>query len=410
MKTLSKRGKKKQSHNHRFIFFFFICLLILSLFLVYKFYIKDTSSTVSAPVVNPIPQEEKDPISISVTAIGDIMCHNTQYKDAFNSSTNNYDFSYVFNDIDSYFKEKDLVIGNLETTFAGSKRGYSSYPTFNTPEHLATDLKELGLDVVSTANNHSLDTGYSGIVSTLDQLDQIGISHMGTSRTPEDQDTILVKEVNRIKIAFLSYTYGTNGIKIPDGKPYCVNLIDKELILHQIQKAKEQNVDVILANVHWGVEYRLKPTDEQENLADFMFKNGVDIILGSHPHVLEPMEKKKVTTTDGEEKECFVIYSLGNFMSGQVKENTRNSIILDFTITKMPDDSIKIENIFYTPIYCYTSNGDFKGYELLDLRKQIELYDTKKKSRISSSKIDQLRKELVKIETLMDSRMEKTVD
>ena len=123
------------------------------------------------------------------------MCHNTQYNDAYVASTGTYDFSYVFNDIKDYISSADLAIGNLETTFAGKARGYSSYPTFNTPEELAENLKDLGIDVVSTANNHCMDKGYKGIVSTLDYLDQAGILHTGTSRSAQEQETVLVKEV-----------------------------------------------------------------------------------------------------------------------------------------------------------------------------------------------------------------------
>src|SRR5699024_8248046 len=120
-----------------------------------------------------------------------------------------------------------------------------------------------------------------------------------------------IKDVNGIKIAFLAYTYGTNGIPVPKDKPYCINLIDKELILKHLELAKEQNPDLICVNMHWGLEYKTKQNSEQEELADFLFTNGVDIILGSHPHVLQPMEKNTITLEDGTTKDCFVIYSLG---------------------------------------------------------------------------------------------------
>ena len=150
---------------------------------------------------------------------------------------------------------------------------------------------------------------------------------MGTYQSAEEQEQILIKDVNGIKIAFLSYTYGTNGIPVPKGKEYCVNLIDKTLISKQIKQAKEQEVDLICVSMHWGDEYKLKQNSTQEQLADFLFKEGADIILGSHPHVLEPMEKRTITLEDGTTKDGFVIYSLGNFISGQVIANTKNTII-----------------------------------------------------------------------------------
>ena len=184
---------------------------------------------------NDIIEEDVNIKKISLVAIGDIMCHNSQFKDAYKDGK--YDFSYVFTDIKQYIENGDIAIGNLETTFAGSAKGYSGYPQFNTPEELAYNLKDLGIDVLTTTNNHCLDTGYNGLESTLNFLDEAKISHTGTSRSPEEQNTILFKDVNGIKIAILAYTYGTNGIPIPKGKEYCVNLINKDFILSQLNLA-----------------------------------------------------------------------------------------------------------------------------------------------------------------------------
>ena len=133
----------------------------------------------------PLVITQKEDKHITMSVIGDIMCHNSQYKDAYNSSTGTYDFSYVFEDIKNYVSEADIAIGNLETTFAGKEKGYSNYPRFNTPEQLAYNLKDFGIDVLSTANNHSMDTNFKGIVSTLNYLDDAGISHVGTNATQE---------------------------------------------------------------------------------------------------------------------------------------------------------------------------------------------------------------------------------
>ena len=269
-----------------------------------------------------------------MTAIGDVMCHNTQYWDAYIKETDTYDFSYVFDDINRYIKTADIAIGSLETSFAGKERGYSNYPTFNSPDALAYNLKKLGLDVLSTAGNHCLDMGFSGLSRTIDVLNDADISHLGTYQTPEDRDKILFKYVKGIKIAFVNYTYGTNGIPVPSGKEFCVNLIDKDLMKKDIESAKAQNADIIVACMHWGTEYRTIANSEQEELADFLFQNGVDIILGNHPHVLEQMEKRTITLEDGTTKDGFVIYALGNFICDQNAENTRNSIILNLKITK----------------------------------------------------------------------------
>ena len=313
---------------------------------------------------------------VSLTAIGDIMCHNTQYMDAY--SNGKYDFSYVFKDIKKYIEKADIAIGNLETTFAGSERGYSSYPTFNTPEALALDLKELGIDVLSTANNHSLDKGYNGLVKTIEQLDKEGIKHTGTYNSKESSEEILYFEKNEIKFAFLSYTYGTNGIPVPKGKEYCINLISDEKIVDDLEKAKEQNPDVIVVNMHWGIEYQTSPNKEQERLANILFVNGVDIILGSHPHVLQQMEKREIQLEDGTTKEGFIIYSLGNFISGQVKENTKESVILNMDVVRNgKTGKILIEDINYVPIHMAKNNkyrlenvenskGDYGIFKIFD--------------------------------------------
>ena len=351
---------------------------------------------------NTNTEEKKEDITIKLTAIGDIMCHNTQYNDAYNSSTKTYDFSYVFEDIKQYTQNSDITIGNLETTFAGAARGYTSYPTFNTPEILAQNLKDIGVDVLSTANNHSLDKGYSGLESTIDFLDEAGIAHTGTYKSEESQNTIIYQDVKGIKIAFLSYTYGTNGIPVPKGKDYCINLIDKELIKKQIDLAKENNPDLICVNMHWGAEYKLTPNDEQENLADFLFENGVDIILGSHPHVLEPMEKRTITLDDGSTKDGFLIYSLGNFISGQVKENTKNSIILNLTITKHSNDKITIDSVDYIPIYMYRNTSVKKDqFKLLDIENSIKNYESGVDTSIGKATYNTLKKELNKIKNIM---------
>ena len=296
-----------------------------------------------------------------------------------------------------------LQYGNLETTFAGEDRGYSGYPTFNSPAALGTALKNIGIDVLSTANNHSIDKGEKGILSTLDTLDEIGIEHVGTYRSKEEQDTILVKEVNGIRIAFLSFTYGTNGIPVPSGKEYLVNLIDENLMLEQIKLAKEQNVDLICASMHWGVEYAQKQNKEQERLANLLFENGVDIIIGNHAHVIEPMERRTITLSDGTEKDVFVVYALGNFVSGQVIEHTKSTAILNIRITKNgATGKMSIDSADYVPVYCYDrGSGSKNRYELIDIKSAITEYESGDTSKINTSLYNTLKKELNNIESVL---------
>lgn len=393
-----KRNKKKKVRlNYKKLF---KCIFFLALFI---FFIFKLTSVLLAPENNDNKEEVQtapEPITINMVATGDIMCHLTNIKNAYNSTSKNYDFSNVFENIKDYTLNADITIGNLETTFAGASRGYTGYPTFNTPEVLGKNLRNIGFDVICTANNHSMDKGYTGVESTLDYLDEYGLDHMGTARSKEEQDTILVKDVNGIKIAFLAYTYGTNGISIPSGKEYSVNLIDKDLIKDHIALAKQQEVDVICVNMHWGAEYRLTPHSTQEELADFLFENGVDVILGSHPHVLEPMEKRTITLEDGSTKDGFVIYSLGNFVSGQIYANTKSTVILDIQITKDSEGKISIGNVTYTPVYLYDAGSNSKSrtrYTLIDVEKAISDYENNVNNSISKSLYNTLKTELESI-------------
>ena len=349
-------------------------------------------------------QKVSEDTTFHLAAIGDIMCHNTQYMDAYNSNTNEYDFSYVFDDIRYYIKNANITVANLETTFAGKEKGYSNYPRFNTPDALAYNLKDLGVDVVSTAGNHSLDYGFDGLSRTIDVLNTADISHVGTYQSQKERNTILFKYVKGIKIAFLNYAYGTNGISIPSDKSYCINLIDKDLIKKDIDSAKSQNADIIIASVHWGTEYSTVPNDSQNELADFLFQNGVNIILGTHPHVLQKMEKRTVTLEDGSSQDGFIIYSLGNFISDQNATNTRTSIILDLQITKHTDETITIDTVDYIPIYMYkNSSVSTKKMKLLDIEKTISLYESGTDTSIGEKMYTFLKGELDTIAEILNS-------
>lgn len=407
------------SKVHKILISTVACLLVIFIAIAIFYYFKNKSDYQSLVKTskqeveqqkqqeeeqNAEEEKEEDPTDVTFTlsAIGDIMCHNTQYNDAYNSDTDSYDFSYVFDGISFYTKTADICVGNLETTFAGEDVGYSSYPTFNTPDSLAYELKDIGVDVLSTAGNHALDKGFDGLSRTIDVLNDADIAHLGTYKSEEDQNKTLIKYVKGIKIAFVNYTYGTNGLSIPSDKQFCINLIDEDLMKKQIDAAKEQKPDIIIACMHWGNEYKTTQNSTQEELADFLFQNGVDIILGTHPHVLEPMEKRTVTLEDGSTKDGFVIYSLGNFISDQNAEYTRDSIILNLDITKHVDGSITIDNYDYVPIYMYKDTTKQKQkMKLIDINKTIYNYENYIDSSISESFYNQLKTELSKIQNIL---------
>lgn len=422
MRRNSRYKKNIQSHakNHdkktiRFLISIISCLIFLLIIFVsinsFKKFLTENSEEIFVSqeaenkneVENSESGETQEDTTFTLTALGDILCHNTQFFDAYNSSTGIYDFSYAYENIKYYTQTGDLTIANLETSFAGEEKGYSNYPTFNSPDSLATAMKGIGVDIITTAGNHCLDKGYSGLERTIDTLDNADISHLGTYKSQEERDGVFIKYVKGVKIAFVNYTYGTNGIPIPSGKDYCVNLIDKNLIKSDIENAKKQNPDLIIACMHWGTEYRLTANSEQEELADFLFQNGVDVILGNHPHVLEPMEKRTVTLADGTQKDGFVIYALGNFCADQREEITRDSIILNLSITKHSDGKISIDHANYVPIYfskniITTGNKKFKT---IDLEKTIATYESGSDTSIGATNYKNLKTQLEKIKEIV---------
>lgn len=398
----------------KIIFVLAILFLIIVIFHIAKSWIQynditnqylSNLNTIQPSDENETNIQQNTDTTFHLTAIGDIMCHNTQYMDAYNKDTGKYDFSYVFEDIEHYIKNSNLTIANLETTFAGEDKGYSNYPRFNTPDALAYNLKKLGIDVISTAGNHSLDYGFDGLSRTIDVLDKADIAHVGTYQTQEERDCILFKYVKGVKIAFINYAYGTNGIAIPSDKTYCINLMNKDLIKTDIENAKSQNADIIIASVHWGTEYATTPNDTQNELADFLFQNGVNIILGTHPHVLQKMEKRTVTLEDGSTQDGFIIYSLGNFISDQTADNTRTSIILDLQITKHIDNSVTVDSANYIPIYMYKdSTVSTQKMKLLDINKIISLYEDGTDTSIGKNMYTFLKKEANTVFEILNSQ------
>lgn len=301
-----------------------------------------------------LPPPKEDVVkNAKLTVTGDLMVHSWQYNEAYNSETGVYDFSHNFSQIKKYFADSDLVIGNLETVFAGEDRGISDYPSFNTPDSFANALKDAGFNLLTTANNHCMDKGTDGLNRTIEVLDDLGIDHFGTYLSKEKRDAILVKDVNGIKIAFLSYTYGTNGI--PVSLDYSVNLIDGGKMEADIKRARGM-ADLVVVMPHMGNEYEETVRDEYKALADKMFAAGADIILASHPHVLQPMEYRTITNSDGTTRDGFIIYSLGNCISSQTTPPRNAGVILNLEIQQLNDENPEIKQVSVIPIWTQFRN------------------------------------------------------
>lgn len=322
----------------------------------------------------PSEPEPPAPTTATLAVCGDAMSHMPVTNDAWDGEK--YDYVRVMSGAKSRVEAADYAVVNLETTFAGGPK-YSGYPAFNSPDGMAQGLKDLGFDLCLTANNHSLDKGWSGLSRTLDVLDETGLAHVGTSRSQEERDAnLVVADVGGISVAFLGYTYGTNGIPVPKDHPYCINVfntdylsglreLDRDRLAADLEQAKAANADLIAVMIHWGVEYQTKQNAYQEEVADFLFANGADIILGGHSHVPQPMELR--TLEDG--RQGFVCYSLGNFISSQNDEYTDTTAVLTLELTRDNETGeAQVTGYSYAPMYMLDREAGAKPrFQLLDV-------------------------------------------
>ncbi|MBE9518364.1 MAG: CapA family protein [Bacteroidetes bacterium] len=271
---------------------------------------------------------------------GDIMGHDTQIASALATGEPGYDYKPCFQYLRPYLQEADLVIGNLEVTFAGEP--YKGYPAFSSPDELAAALKWAGFDILINANNHALDRGQKGLVRTIEVLDQEELVQTGTFPDPESRAAYypLVVEKNGIRIALLNYTYGTNGIK--DRPPSIINRIDKTQIREDMKKAHTAQPDFILVTMHWGNEYQLTESPHQQELAAYLFELGADAVIGSHPHVVQPIR--------GEGVGNLVVYSLGNLISNQRTKPRDGGIIFEMVLSK---EAHEITSHSYLPVWVW---------------------------------------------------------
>ena len=264
--------------------------------------------------------------TVNLTFVGDAMQHAPQIT-AAERADGTYDYSDCFTHLQEDIAWADLAVVNLECPLGG--KPYTGYPCFSAPESYAIQLKKVGFDLFLTANNHCLDRRDKGLVRTCQTLDSLGIPHIGTYRDRHERDRRIPYIVNLkgMKIAFLDYTYGTNGIPIQGD--VVVDFIDQQLIADDIALARERGAQAICVNLHWGIEYQLKPVASQRTLADWLVTQGVDLIIGGHPHVVEPME---VRYSEEYDKKVLLVYSMGNFISNQSDIDTRGGAMVKVSL------------------------------------------------------------------------------
>lgn len=308
------------------------------------------------------PKQQMNVKQITITAIGDILIHDRVYYDA--KTEHGYDFTPMLEKVKPFLNDTTITFANQETMIGGEAIGLSGYPSFNSPTEIGDALKEAGVDVVSIANNHTLDRGEEAIQNAIKYWEKIDMMYMGAYKNKKDQDTLRVYETKEgLSVAFLAYTYGTNGISVPKGKDYLVNYIDKGTIAKAIAEAEEK-ADVTILSLHFGKEYERMPNQEQKDLVQFAADQGVAVVLGHHPHVLQPAEW--VEGKGG--NETLVIYSLGNFLSGQYEMYRRIGGIAKFTIKQtITENDVTTEVTNPKFMATYVNDDDESNYEIIPM-------------------------------------------
>ena len=327
------------------------------------------------PITKPKEEEKEKVYTASVITAGDNLIHSSVYKDANkNANYNGYDFKPMYEYIKPIVSEYDIAYYNQETILGGTELGLGDYPTFNSPYEVGDAMVDAGFNLVSLATNHTMDSGEKAIINSRNYWNnKDDVLAVGSYSSMEERNEVQIRETNNITYTMLNYTYGTNGIRVPSGKEYLVNVwptdIDnindperdtkyqayKDTVKEDIDRVRDK-VDVLIVAMHWGVEYTHEPTKYEKDMAQFLSDNGVDVIIGTHPHVVQP-----VTYID----DTLVIYSLGNFISAQYQNqgtctNYKCMVgaMTSFNITKTikgNDNSIKISDVSTELVYTYYS-------------------------------------------------------
>ena len=311
----------------------------------------------AVPAVNPgIPEKE----TVTLFALGDNLLH-MPVVNSGKKEDGSYDYSHIFRALQPEIKNADIAVIGQETVFAGKEYGYSGYPLFNSPSEMGDTLVKEGFDVILHASNHVMDKGTKGIENTLEFWDSHPeVSVLGINKSETEKERLKIIKVKGAEIALLNYTYGTNGIPVPQSKSYLVNLIDRDKIRRDSEFA-EKHADFTVAFMHWGTEYSLKPDDSQKSLAKEMCEWGVDLIIGSHPHVIEPFEI--IESENG--NTAPVYYSLGNFVSRQLEAVNLLGGAAKVTLT-FDGKHMKVEKAEFMPVVTHYNRAyrDFTVYPL----------------------------------------------
>ena len=382
-KQVTKRKRKLKVGRILIALTILIIAIVGGCLLVKKLTSNNTNNNVIAGDKNNQKEEEKT-YKLSMVMVGDNLIHSSIYKEANKlAGYDGYDFKPMITMIKDKVKGYDLAYYNQETILGGSELGLSDYPTFNSPYEAGDAMLDAGFNMVSLATNHTIDRGEKAVLNSCEYWkSKTDVLTAGSYCSEEERNEIKVMEKNDITYTMLNYTYGTNGIAIPKGKDYLVNVwpMDynadygvgyeafKETVKEDVERVRDK-VDVLIVAMHWGVEYTHTPTKYQKDAAEFLASLGVDIVIGTHPHVVQPVEWIDDT---------IVFYSLGNFISAQEQSDNYNKMVglmssLDITKTVKGDDvDIKIDNINNELIY--TRHIGYRQFKVIPFSEMDSTY------------------------------------
>lgn len=352
-------------------------LTIMSVFLV----IIVAALTVAGMTINKKVQEtnqkkaakelqikrEKAKVEVSISMVGDVLMHNPTLKSGLQED-GSYNYDHLFKNVKEHMENVDISLANQEVILGGTDLGISAYPAFNAPQELGDSLVKSGFNTILHATNHTLDKGEKGVDSALTYWKEKHpeTTVLGIHESQEDRDQIYIFEKRGFKIAILNYTYGVNGNRIPEDRPYIVDLMDKSQMEKDIQKANEL-ADYVIVCPHWGTEYVFEATDEQKEWTDFFLKQGVDLVIGTHPHVIEPVE----WVEDGENK-MLVFYSLGNFVSCQDKWYRMLGAMANVKLLKDADGNVTVTEYGVEPLVTHIAGKtEYTTYYLKDYTEEL---------------------------------------
>ena len=340
------------------VLLFLIIVGALSGFIYFKVFDKSNnvnkkSNTNNNSSKNEV-KETKKVYKLSMLMAGDALIHTNVFRDA-QKSDGTFDFYKQMRYVSDYIKQFDLKYYNQETIIGGDSRGYSGYPRFNTPSAFADTMRDIGFNLVSLANNHSMDQGAQGVLNSVEYWKNTDVMWNGQADSEETRTNYIIKEKNHIKYAMLSYTEHTNGLPLPSDKPYLVNVWNDDKVKADIEFLRDK-VDVLIVAMHWGEEYTHTPTQSQRTKAKFLADLGVDIVVGAHPHVVQPIEKIGNT---------IIYYSLGNFISNQIEDYKRVGLFGTLDITKTVENgksTISIDNVGGALHYTWRHLPSYTGH------------------------------------------------